>query len=157
MPYPGWAAFRGKIIQAVSLLIDSRLATSVERYSLKYVDVIEADPAGEQIKKINIDLRIGSHTVSNENFSIRVEMLEGDTATIIQLAASIQVLLDGKKSKEGILIDVDIIHNKPSTMDLFDLNNMEINLKYMHNESKKYFFECLTAETIELLGPIYAS
>src|SRR5262245_40715334 len=40
-PYPGWAKFRGRAIQVASALKGSGYVANLDRYSLKYVNVIE--------------------------------------------------------------------------------------------------------------------
>ena len=89
MPYLGWIKFREQLVKAVALLIDTKIVQTIDRYSLKYIDVIEGRNLAEQIQRINMDIRVGSHTVKEETFAVRLQILHDNFLNIIQIAAPV--------------------------------------------------------------------
>lgn len=155
MPYAGWRKFKPHILELVGLLVKSGVLHSVERYSLKYVGVIEGTDVAQQIKRIDIGLRLGKYTVQAEPFQLRVEMRHDSLIHIVQLGApSTAMLMDGSQ-RIGILIDIDTIFERTVT----DVNNIMSELpskiEDIHTRNKEIFFELLTKETLEYLEPSY--
>lgn len=155
MPYAGWRKFQPHILELAGLLMKSGVLHSVERYSLKYVGVIEGTDVAQQIKRIDVGLRLGKYTVQAEPFQLRVEMRHDSLVNIVQLATpSTAMLVDGSQ-RIGILIDIDTIFERPVT----DINNIMSELpdkiEYIHIRNKEIFFELLTKETLKYLEPSY--
>jgi uncharacterized protein (TIGR04255 family) len=70
MPYCGWAAFKEKIIQIFGLLGDMKIIDTIDRYSMKYVSVVGGTSIADQINKINMAIKLGSHQLTAETFNI---------------------------------------------------------------------------------------
>src|SRR5208282_1778742 len=47
IPYLGWITFRERIVKVVELLSDTKIVQTLERYSLKYVDIVEGETLAE--------------------------------------------------------------------------------------------------------------
>lgn len=155
MPYAGWYKFKERIIKIVELLRDTEIVQTIERYSLKYVDLIEGKNLAELIGRINMALRVGDRMVKEEVFTIRVELPHRDFKNIIQIAAPVIAKLSDNYEKSGILIDVDTLCvHQTSDLGKF-LNQLNDRLEAIHLTSKEMFFSCLTQETITYLEPIY--
>lgn len=154
-PYPGWAEFREKIIQIAEIAQKSRIIDSVERYSLKYIDLITASSVSEQIKLITSDISIAGHKLINEDFQIRVQIPNNDFINAIQVISSATVTLNDGTKKEGLVIDIDTIANQNSiSLDDF-VSDCYSKLDLIHKINKELFFDCLTQVAIDSLGPIY--
>ena len=69
LPYAGWTLFKAKIIEIIGILRDTHLIQAVERYSMKYVDIVDGSDITEQIKRTNIELQIGTHKLVSEPFT----------------------------------------------------------------------------------------
>jgi uncharacterized protein (TIGR04255 family) len=155
MPYPGWIDFRERIIRVIGLLLDSKIVQAIERYSLKGVDIIECEKLADQIKMINMDIRVGGHALKEENFTVRLQIPYNDFLTIVQIAAPAEATMPDKKKKIGILVDIDTICDYQSN----DLTKFKEELLHrldaIHLETKRMFFDCLKPETIEYLEPVY--
>ena len=155
LPYPGWINFRGQIIKTVKLLADTKIVQNIERYSLKYIDVIDGRNLEEQIQRINMDLRIGSHTLKEETFTVRLQISHDSFINIIQIAAPVNVNMVDGNVRNGALVDTDTICNH-QTSDLRQfIDELPNRLDEIHLENKKMFFACLTPETIIYLEPVY--
>lgn len=157
IPYPGWGQFKQKILQVVGVLLDKKLLSRVDRYSLKYVDVIEALTGVERVSRINLSLTLGSQRLENQNYNIRMEVVEAGLIHVLNVAAPVNVQFHqaGKNDVEGTLLAIDTVYGcEGSTLDGLK-SSLEERLDSMHRENKKQFFACLTEDTIEFLEPTY--
>ena len=155
IPYAGWAKFRERIIKAVELLMDTKIVQNIERYSLKYVDIVEGENLAEQIQRVNIDIRVGGHTIKEELFTVRAEIPNHEFLNIIQVAASATATTPDGRMRKGTLVDIDTLYNY-QTNDLGKFSiELPTRLDEIHNENKRIFFQCLKPETITYLEPVY--
>ncbi len=155
MPYSGWIEFRKRIIKIISLLVDTKIIKAIDRYSLKYVDVIEDENLAKQIQMINMDIRVGSHKVKEEKFTVRLEIPHDIFINVIQISVpATATLVDGQK-RIGALVSIDTLSNY-QTSDLIKFTDeLSERLDAIHIENKKMFFDCLKQETIDYLEPVY--
>jgi uncharacterized protein (TIGR04255 family) len=103
-----------------------------------------------------MDIRVGSHTVKEEKFTVRLEIPHDIFINIIQIAVpATATMVDGEK-RLGALVSIDTISNY-QTSDLIKFKDELPNrLDAIHIENKEMFFDCLKQETIDYLEPIYA-
>ncbi len=159
-PYPGWSEFKPMIIRAMKILNDSGLIENIDRYSLKYVDLLPFPEIQTQINAINLDLTIGNNKLENNNFNIRMDVLTKDFIHIIKIVSSAVVNLNNatkNKSEtiQGLIIDIDTIANQNETKIEDFYKKLTKKLEAIHTENKHAFFECLKPETIISLKPKY--
>ncbi len=155
MPYPGWLNFKAKIVEVINILKGSQIIDNVNRYSLKYVDIIDGETLSEQIKRVNLSLNIGNHTLSSEPFNIRVEIPYDKYLHIVQIATPSSATNFDGQTRDGVLVAVDSI-SEQLTIDLTSFaDTLADNLEAIHTSNKTMFFECLRPETITYLEPIY--
>ncbi|WP_394752480.1 TIGR04255 family protein [Crenothrix sp.] len=149
--YPGWVEFKKAILDVVDILIGTNIIHSIERYSIKYVNLIPADSLEEQASLINCDIAIASHKVSKDAFQLRVEIHEDNFINIISVMSSAEILLPDHSIKKGVVVDIDtivVISNEP-------LDKVFENLESTRQLNKAKFFDCLTQKTIDSLEPTY--
>ena len=155
-PYQGWEKFRSAIINVVSSLEKIGIINSINRYSMKYIDLIPSDDIKHQISLINMDISVADHKIESETFILRVDIIRDNFINVIQIIPSASAkLIDGTK-REGIIIDVDTIH----TIDDLTIKNVidqdfSGRLDIIHKANKTMFFNCLKPETITKLEPVY--
>jgi uncharacterized protein (TIGR04255 family) len=155
LPYPGWKAFRSQILQVIAILTELSIFEEIERYSLKYVDIIEGGSIEEQLKRTTLSLSFGSHRLSSEVFSIRIELPRDGFVHIVQIASSAIAPLPNGGLRSGLLIDVDtVMIGKPAAFSSFT-ETLPHDLDTIHKSNKELFFDCLTEETINYLEPLY--
>jgi len=155
MPYLGWIKFREQIVKAVALLIDTKIVQTIERYSLKYIDVIDGRNLAEQIQRINMHIRVGSHTVQEEAFTVRLQIPHDNFLNIIQIAAPVTANMIGGQVRQGTMVDTDTLCNYQTSELRKFTDELPNRLDAIHIENKKMFFECLKPETISYLEPVY--
>ncbi len=155
LPYAGWSAFKPKIMEVMVALKDSHFVKELERYSMKYVDIVEQKTLSEQIRRANMEVRIGSHQLTAELFDVRLELKRDEFTNLLHLAGQAQVTLSTGETRNGLLIDVDtIVNHRTADLEQF-ARELPNRLEQIHTENKTRVFECLTPEAIEELGPVY--
>ena len=155
MPYPKWSRFKQEILRIINLVGKLEVAGNVERYSLKYVNLIEAATPKEQTEKINLEIQLGPLQVASDQFNLRVQNTDGDTLHILTVVTGATVRGSEVEEKMGVVVDVDSIRNIPPTPFVDFMRNLEDELETLRQENKAHFFGCLKEETINDMGPIY--
>jgi uncharacterized protein (TIGR04255 family) len=153
-PYAGWKNFKETITLVVTELEKSSLIGPIERYSMKYIDLIDP-PNGNKASMVNVSLTIAEHTLSNEEFQIRLEIPEDEITHAVQVISSAEATLYNGKKIKGLLIDVDsycLLNDSPLS---YLMEHLEERLENMHMKNKKMFFKLLKKETLDILEPIY--
>lgn len=155
LPYPKWAAFKDQIRHLTRLMAGLGVEGDVERFSIKYVNLISAPNFAEQIAKVDIALRIGALEVLDNHVNLQVHHHEDDILHILTVISGASANLPGGETTQGIVVDVDSIrHITPLTYGEF-VDRLELELETLRQANKAKFFDCLKQETIEEMGPIY--
>lgn len=154
-PYPGWAALKPAITNVINVVEKSRLITAIERYSLKYIDLLPGVDLREKVSMINLDVSLAGHKLVREPFHIRVEIPRDGFTNAVQVVSSAQATLNTGLVKEGMIVDVDTwttFKHIPMEALLKDFSNK---LDLIHQTNKAVFFDCITRATLQTLEPIY--
>jgi uncharacterized protein (TIGR04255 family) len=164
IPYPGWQSFKSHIIELAKLLNESKFINQIERYSLKYVGLLEGNDVRQQISRINFDLHFrtyefdlspATYNLKEEPFNIRIEMQRNSFLYIIHLAAPASAIVAEGKQKTGLLVDIDgIREHKTANLSEF-ISELPERAEEMHTHNKQLFFGLITDETLAYLEPIY--
>lgn len=151
-PYSGWKNFSEEIRNIIGVVRNTELIDHLERFSLKYIDLIQlAQPP--DLRCLNIDLKLGGNPIVTQSVQLRTEIVEEGLIHIIQVVSPAEVSLSGESSRlKGVLLDIDTI---ASFKEDGSWGDVEKRLDVAHSASKRIFFDLLTAETIALLEPEY--
>lgn len=160
MPYPRWSEFRKAIHTVVHLILDSHIVNEINRFSLKYVDLIAGDSDTNRVRNTSVNLSIGKFSLENQNFQTHLEVKDESSSTIhlIHIASPAhQKDEKGDIIKIGTLITTDSIRywNERTRVSEFK-KSFESELDALHVENKNVFFECLSPTGLQLLEPHYA-
>jgi uncharacterized protein (TIGR04255 family) len=155
MPYPGWQSFKSHILEIALLLNESQFIDQIERYSLKYVGVVDGHNLREQIARIKISLQLGNYNLKAEPFTVRIEMQRDSFLYIVHLAAPATTSLTDGSQRTGLLIDIDgLREHKTANLSEF-IGELPDRVEALHTLNKELFFGLLTDETLTYLEPIY--
>lgn len=154
-PYPGWNNFKPAIIKVMDILKGADILKSVERYSLKYIDLLPATDLREQVAFVNFDVTLAGHRLENEVFQIRLEIPKDGFIHAIQVVSSATATLHTGESRQGLIVDVDTIANQQGVSFEELLSGFPEKLEVIHQANKKTFFDCLRPQTITALDPEY--
>jgi uncharacterized protein (TIGR04255 family) len=154
-PYPGWrAGFRPAIMRLAELVGTAEMIDAVERFSLKYTNIIT--DVGDAPSVVKFALKVGSHDIESSLFQIRAEIVNANLITIVQLAAEGTASLPDGSSRRGVALDIDTIAMYPEgvAFKIF-LANLSDGLEAIHSELKATFFDCLKPAALKKLEPAY--
>ncbi|MGH8497515.1 MAG: TIGR04255 family protein [Methylococcales bacterium] len=150
-PYTGWPKFGSKILELAKALKDTKLLTNLERFSMKYIDVLPMSGT-PTIAPLSATISLGGHDIGENSIHLRSERSENEFINIVQIMSPTEVKLPGGEKFNGILIDIDTVYLRKSA-DLWI--NFDARLNEAHDINKKVFFELLRPETLEGLEPEY--
>ena len=155
LPYPGWSSFRAAVAQVVKEVAKVGIVKTIDRYSLKYVDIVPASDVQRQVDGLNWQVRVGNHALKAEIAGVRVEIPRGSYRHIVSIQTGGVAEIPGRPPIEGVIVDVDSICKVSETELSKFMADMPANLDDIHTENKAMFFECLTPATLEALDPTY--
>lgn len=155
LPYPKWPNFKKKILEVIHLIAEVGVAGKVERFSVKYVNLIEAPTLAAQIAKIDLALRVGSVEANSDHIDIKVHHVEGDIIHILTVVTGASARMPDGRDAFGAVVDIDSIRNiQPVPFDTF-AQHLEPEIETLRQANKVRFFDCLKRETINEMGPTY--
>jgi uncharacterized protein (TIGR04255 family) len=151
-PYHGWENFKKIILEILDDIKQSKFMSKVERYSLKYVNLVEADSTKEQLDLVACGLQLGSRHIKDENINLRIEMPQENLMQIVQIITNGEFANESAQKKKGIFIIVDAIVNEAKEN---FWEKLPEKLEKLHDVDKLLFFDCLKETTVKSLEPIY--
>ena len=155
IPYQGWSDFNKNIKVLLEKAVELSIEINVERYSLKYTDIIEYNHVGSIQELLNVELNIGGESVDLPRTQMRTEKESDGSIIITQLIGSADAELHSGTTKSGLLIDVDAI-NLVSNVELKALLQGNFtDLDELHKKNKVTFFNLLSEAGLNRLEPIY--
>lgn len=151
-PYSGWKRFSDDIRTIIQIVRDTELIDRLERFSLKYIDLIELDQP-PSLSRLNLVLKMAGYEIDTRPVQLRTEVKDGDLIHIVQIVSPAEATIPGEPAIiSGVLLDVDSIRLMKENESWPDVDS---HLDQVHLSSKKMFFDLLTRETIEKLEPEY--
>ncbi|MFM0660105.1 TIGR04255 family protein [Paraburkholderia sediminicola] len=157
LPYPGWGAFKPAIQKVFGIVEGVNQIERVNRYSLKYVDLLPSKDSADAMSKLQLGVTLGKQEIRTEQFQIRVELLRKQFVQVVSVIGQAEVLAAGTSTPtRGAILDIDSICNVTPAMPYGDFfAKLDVFADEIHDANKELFFECLKPATIEQLGPEY--
>lgn len=151
-PYSGWRNFASDIRNLINAVDRMKLIDRLERFSLKYIDLIDLKQPPD-LSCLNMTLMLGGEKINTLPVHLRTEIREKSLIHIIQIISPAEVVIPGDPGKHvGVLLDIDSINvfQEKGTW-----QEVDALLEEVHSASKRMFFNLLTNEAIEKLDPEY--
>lgn len=155
LPYPKWASFKAHIIETMNRIANLDLPGKIERYSVKYVNLIPASTFSDQISKIRMEVSLGDLSVKDQHLSLQVHEKDEDVIHILSVVTGARANMPDNTQAYGVLVDIDSIRNVSIENLASFPDNLEEGLETLRQANKSKFFSCLSAATIEEMGPTY--
>jgi uncharacterized protein (TIGR04255 family) len=154
-PYPGWSKFREKINLVLEQLKAFHPLHNVERFSLKYIDILAENIHKDIYDTLNIGLSLLNRNFNPKTLQVRVEVPQDKALHIVQVVGHALATLPDASTRSGIMVDIDSIMpvNKKTKEESF--NETEALLDKLHQENKELFFQLLTENGFNRLEPTY--
>ena len=152
LPYPGWGKFREDILQLFEVVLECKLVASIERYSIRYVNLLERIHLVQPWSMFEVELKVGSVTWSDEPLAMRMAQMDGHYLHTINFASSAEASI-GEQKRTGSIIDVETVRQYSTTEAAAFLQHLTEDIENIRLQNKIVFFDCLKDSAIELMEP----
>jgi uncharacterized protein (TIGR04255 family) len=154
-PYVGWENFRPLILEVLGHLAESKLVAKVERYSLKYINLLPASPEdyAKQFSYVDFEGRVGSFSLNRALTYVRTEIKNGDYVTVLELAAGASARTAKGEELAGAILSIDTI-----SAVAFDrlMASPEATVNAIRAEEKRVFYDVLSEEAGRMFGAVWS-
>jgi uncharacterized protein (TIGR04255 family) len=151
-PYPGWARFSERCVQVASALHETGYVGKLERYSLKYVNVIDTTDSAFPFEALNVKLDAAGYNLRSQGLQLRFEIDEGPFVSVVECTSADGVIAD-RQIHNGWLLVLDTICERNVPSDFW--SKVGENVAAAHDVLKPLFYGMLAARTVEALGPSF--
>jgi uncharacterized protein (TIGR04255 family) len=141
----------------MNLLKESGIVRTLQRYSLKYVDMLSVQ-AGDSVSEwINLNVALGNVALSNQPFQMHMQIESGGYIHALLVGSPAQAQGVDGITREGMVISVDtmFLNGLPDFPTLIE--QLRERVDDLHSSNKQVFFDCLTANAVEKLEPEYGT
>lgn len=151
-PYSGWARFSADIRELTQALKETGLIERIERFSLKYIDLIDLKKNAD-LQHLDLKLMLGKYDLAAQPVQLRTEIRENDLIHLVQIISPAEVDFPGTEGRlKGVLVDIDSIKTVTGGE---SWDSLDQRLDELHASCKRMFFSILKPETVESLEPEY--
>lgn len=151
-PYLGWGQFSQHVHKLVELLRDTGLVEQVERFALRYIDLLDLERP-PSLRSLSARVELAGYDLSALPVQLRTEIPEKPFVHIVQLTSPARVFVHGQPSQEGTLVDIETARTISQEEDGWKVLNA--GLEDAHDRTHRLFFRLLTRESLEQLQPVY--
>jgi len=152
LPYQGWDRFRKEILLVLDHVKDIEFITDIERFSIKYINIIPNELAGHYSDAIDLDINLGPFEHSERGLVLRQEIIMNDFINVVQVAPNSEGITEGGNQLQGLLLDIDTIYTKKIGLDWDIISN---NIDKAHLTEKTIYFNSLNEDSLKKLQPIW--
>ncbi len=152
-PYAGWIKVKQSILECLNVVLETKLTGRIERYALKYVNLLKEGSDEFDLDQTQVQIRLGNFLLrSGGSSSLHAEIELNECINIVDIATGGRVTVPGSPEEVGVVISVDTVRNSPQSGVGTDLPQL---LETLHETEKEIFFGLLKPETLKKLGPRY--
>lgn len=155
LPYQGWKKFKSQIQEVIDFLYQQPFLKSFERFSFKYIDILEDSIHQDINDTLNIKISIGNSEFNKRALQLRTEIPTDNGVHIVQIISSANATLPTGKTFTGIMVDIDSIYNLSDITRENAKDKIFDALTPLHDSNKALFFELLTENGLRRLEPQY--
>lgn len=154
-PYAGWAKFSASIRELAAAIQETKLVERIERFSLKYIDLIEREPPAD-LGQLAVELKLADRRLTTEPVQLHTAIEENDIMHVVQVVSPAEVIVPGfgDQRLKGVLVDIDSVRSLKEGESWGELLS---ELDRLHDSCKLMFFSLLKRETLDFLEPEYES
>ena len=154
-PYPGWGEFQEKITELTDALLQVKVIKKIERFSLKYIDVLDSNIHPDIDDALNFRLDFGGRNINKRSLQIRAELPIDGGVHVVQIIGQVQGSVIKGPSMTGIMVDVDSIRPAVGKSVQEGVREIQTCIQDLHDENKSLFFEMLTESGLKRMEPTY--
>ena len=150
-PYVGWRKFSPLIFNVVNSLRQTELIASVERFAVKYVNLIQEKDLKTQFSAVNLEAQMGKYGLTDHLTMFRTEIEDKGFTNIVEIVPNSNLQMLTGERLTGLLLTIDTIHKNPSKF--WDDSEKLINAA--HDTEKNFFFEILSENALKKCDPVW--
>ncbi len=147
MPYPGWTAFRAKLIDVFSIVLDTGIIKQLRRLGCRYINLFE----GDVTQRLTLQARLGNQPLVGKKTLFRTILQRNDSDVTLRVAKDHTIKRGPHFKRQGTLIDIAVIRST----DRVELANITEFIDSAHSVEKNLFFELLPQDFVDELHPKY--
>jgi len=148
MPYPGWTAFRGKLISVFETLASKPVVKQLQRLGIRYVNAFE----GDVTRRLTLETRLSGQPLEGAKTFFRTLLQRDGSKVLLQVSKDQTVKRPPDFKRIGTVVDIDVSQSATQALDLQSLTTF---IDDAHQIAKKLFFELLQPDFLNELHPIY--
>lgn len=160
--YIGWASFQPLILKVFRAAVETGLLGVINRMSIRYTNRIEIVDGSSLEDALKAKVALGGDEVSRRGaggadrsaLTVRHESRLDGLITIVQIGFPATFTLNGKLSKGGLAVDIDVVADGLDSGSDFSAE-MQALLERIHAQEKKTFFALLSDEALAAYDPQY--
>jgi len=152
-PYQGWADFRLNIIKLIDILKGTDIIDTINRFSVKYINVISVEKGDLGLDKLKLQVNLGDNDLLNNHTSINTQLKIDPFLNIVNIVPGAFAKIN--KTAEvlnGLILDIDTIFDGGIGISWSQLVD---SLDHAHDTEKAIFYSVLKEETIEEYDPVW--
>jgi uncharacterized protein (TIGR04255 family) len=150
-PYPGWSKFREQCMQAVRVLSETGHVARVERFSLRYTNILPLQD-GNPLDPLNIRIDLAGLPLHPDGFKLRFEKRSVPFVTVVECASRTAALISPSETREGLLFALDTIRQHDAGGFLQD---PAAHLEKAHTLLEAIFLGLVSEHALEAMGPVW--
>jgi uncharacterized protein (TIGR04255 family) len=156
MPYAGWDAFKAEIKTVLNLLEESKIVLSVERCSLRYLNIVDPKDYSFLGSPLSLVMSMNAQDLLSSQFNLQIEVKENQFGLVqkVALASGATAYMNDQVVRTGMLIDIDTIFMRAPREWIQFKAGLDGFLDSMHDCGKSKFFECLSEDAINKMEPV---
>lgn len=153
--YPKWPNFKKAILETMKLIETVGIEGRVERYSVKYVNLIQGNTLRDQTNKIKMAIQLGPDEITENQVSLQVHQNEEAILHILSIVIGAEGQIGEGPRIRGAIVDIDSIREvTPIDFSTF-VKGFEPDLEELRQSNKVKFFGCLTSAAIKEMEPVH--
>lgn len=156
LPYSGWENFKAAITGFLDVVCNGGYVSSIERCSMKYVDLLQVGDEIDRFDIFDLELSVGGKRPGKEGYQVRIEFSDSGIHHVLQVVSQAHLDLIGVGLVEGAIFDADLVMQLKSEVPSVFLENIDSRLEQLHAAAKGIFFSSLTEQGLAWLEPEYA-
>lgn len=152
-PYVGWKEFQPRVLEVLHFLRETGLIESIQRLSVKYVNLIPEVEVGNSLSGLKLSVHLGSYDLSVNGCTLQTNIVEDGILNIVQVVSGAEASFpEGKETIFGTILDIDSIYEHKWDDFWAEFEN---DLEVVRAKEKDIFFSLISDGALERFDPVW--
>lgn len=145
--YPGWAAFREKVLSVYGSVVLAGIIKQPLRLGLRYINILSPSAFADLTLQVSL---AGTPLDGNRTFFRTILKREQNNLTV-QVGKDVTAK-HSRENKTGTLVDIDVFQSPTGALSMEEMGEF---IDSAHDSEKSLFFEILGPKVLQGLNPTY--